>query len=54
VLGQRQSGSLEDYTNAVVANHEILNVELNEQDDEEPPVVVNALDNVVFFVNLTT
>jgi hypothetical protein len=41
-------GGQHDNANAVVLDHDELQVELNEQDDEEPPVVKESDKNIEF------
>jgi hypothetical protein len=45
-------GGDEDFTESWVTNQEELDIELDKEDNQEPPVVVNILDNVVLSVIL--
>lgn len=43
-----EGGRCEQRRESVVANHDVLNVQLGKQDDKEPPVVVNTDEDVEF------
>ena len=48
VHAESDRGRSEEGCENVVANHDVLNVQLGEQDDEEPPIVVNTNEDVEF------
>jgi len=45
---------LEDLSKSSVSNHEQLEVEFKEPDNEEPPVAVNAFEDVELWVSFSS